>query len=373
MSVKSVFLNSGEAFLAKEGESIQTTLGSCVSLCVHDRALKIGGMIHFLLPTLPTETTESNPLKYGNYAVRHLLQEFKKLGSVPKNLEIAILGGLFNNPDSHASNSTANGIAQGNVEVAEQELQRLGLSAAKRVVNVMAKSLQVRFHSATGEIEINLHKDEPVCNTVVSLPKNDFCRLIAMGASTGGTDALRDVFKMIPADCAPIVIVQHMPEKFTKEFADHLNKISPVQVKEAEHGDVPMRGHAYLAPGGKQMRVAEKRPGEFMIEVLDAPPVNRFQPSVDYLFLSLAALKSAPYMRAAILTGMGEDGARGILQLKQKGAWTVAQDEKTCVVFGMPKAAIELNGVHTVLPLLQIAPALLNSRASRQPKPAKSG
>lgn len=188
------------------------------------------------------------------------------------------------------------------------------------------------------------------------------CLLMAIGASTGGTEALREVFADMSASCPPVVIVQHMPAAFTKAFAESLNHCSEIEIKEAETGDVLQTGHAYLAPGGKQMRVSENRPGEFVIEILDAPPMNRFKPSVDFLFLSLAELKSAPRMKAALLTGMGEDGARGLLRLRRRGAWTIAQDEATSVVFGMPKAAIEINAADVVVPLADVSGALQSPR-----------
>ncbi len=181
--------------------------------------------------------------------------------------------------------------------------------------------------------------------------------VVAVGASTGGTEALTVFLQSLPPDCPGIVIVQHMPEMFTKTFANRLNEICRINVKEAENNDSILRGRALIAPGNKHMLV--KRSGaKYYVEVVDGPLVNRHRPSVDVLFRSTAQYAGSNSM-GIIMTGMGDDGARGLLEMKEAGAHTIAQDEKTCVVFGMPKEAIKLDAVDRILPIDKIAPHIL--------------
>lgn len=181
--------------------------------------------------------------------------------------------------------------------------------------------------------------------------------VIAVGASTGGTEALRVFLEGFPADCPGIVIVQHMPEMFTSQFAKRLNDICNITVKEAKTGDKVLRGQALLAPGGKHMLL--KRSGAFYhVEVVDGPLVNRHRPSVDVLFRSVARFAGKNVV-GAILTGMGDDGAKGMLEMQEAGAYTIAQDEASCVVYGMPKEAVKLGGVKKVLPLSEISTHIL--------------
>lgn len=177
--------------------------------------------------------------------------------------------------------------------------------------------------------------------------------VVAIGASTGGTEALRELLEALPADCPGIVIVQHMPEVFTRSFANRLNELCKINVKEAENGDSVIRGLALIAPGNKHTLL--KRSGaRYYVEVKDGPLVNRHRPSVDVLFRSTARYAGRNAM-GIILTGMGADGAKGLLEMKEAGARTVAQDEQSCVVFGMPKEAIKLDAAQKILPLNQIA------------------
>jgi two-component system chemotaxis response regulator CheB len=184
-------------------------------------------------------------------------------------------------------------------------------------------------------------------------------KLIAIGASTGGTQAITEVIMAMPESVAGIVIVQHMPPLFTKSFAVRLNDMARVQVKEAEHGDRVLRGTAYIAPGGKHMAV-RRNGAMYYIELSDGPAVNYVKPAVDILFRSVA-LQAGRNAVGAILTGMGEDGARGLKEMREHGAVTFAQDEATSVVFGMPKKAIEMGAAERVLPLPQIARALMDA------------
>jgi two-component system chemotaxis response regulator CheB len=186
-------------------------------------------------------------------------------------------------------------------------------------------------------------------------------KVIAVGASTGGTDALMDLLTAMPADAPGIVIVQHMPEKFTKSFAERLDAACRIKVKEASDGDRVLTGHALIAPGGRQMELT--RSGAiYGVRVFDGERVNRHRPSVDVLFESCARVAGVN-CSAALLTGMGDDGARGMLALRNAGAHTVAQDEATCVVFGMPREAIALGAAEEVLALGDVGPRLLRLAA----------
>jgi two-component system chemotaxis response regulator CheB len=178
-------------------------------------------------------------------------------------------------------------------------------------------------------------------------------KILAIGASTGGTEAIKEVLMHMPPDSPGIVIAQHMPEQFTAAFARRLDSVCRLSVKEAEDGDRILPGHAYVAPGHSHL-VLVRRGANYVATLNQGPEVNRHRPSVDVLFRSVAnaAGKNAVAM---ILTGMGKDGAAGLLELRQTGAYTFAQDEASCVVFGMPKEAIACGGVDEILPLKDIA------------------
>jgi len=184
-------------------------------------------------------------------------------------------------------------------------------------------------------------------------------RVVAIGTSTGGTQALEKILTSLPAIAPGIVIVQHMPEKFTAAFAERLDALCHVDVREAQNNDRVMPGRALIAPGGKHMLL--KRSGaQYMVEVRDGPPVNRHCPSVDVLFRSVAKVAGANAL-GIIMTGMGDDGARGLKEMRDAGASTVAQDEATCIVFGMPREAIRLGAAMRVLPLEELPAAILRA------------
>jgi two-component system, chemotaxis family, protein-glutamate methylesterase/glutaminase len=182
-------------------------------------------------------------------------------------------------------------------------------------------------------------------------------KVVVIGASTGGTEALRSLLEVLPPDAPGIVIVQHMPEVFTRAFANRLDSLCQISVKEAESNDTVLRGRALIAPGNHHVLL--KRSGaRYYVETKDGPLVSRHRPSVDVLFRS-AARYAGRNAVAVILTGMGDDGASGMLEMKQAGAVTIAQDEATCVVFGMPNEAIKRGAVDSILPLPAIAGAVL--------------
>ncbi len=181
-------------------------------------------------------------------------------------------------------------------------------------------------------------------------------RIVAIGTSTGGTQALDAVLRMVQKEVPGIVVVQHMPPQFTTTFAERLNAHCKIEVREAKSGDRVQPGLALIAPGGKHM-VVRRAHTHYHVDVVDGPPVNRHRPSVDVLFRSVAQC-AGPAATGIIMTGMGDDGARGMKEMYDAGAHTVAQDEQSCVVFGMPKVAIELGGVRQILPLNRIHEAI---------------
>ncbi|MEO8045797.1 MAG: chemotaxis response regulator protein-glutamate methylesterase [Nitrospirota bacterium] len=181
--------------------------------------------------------------------------------------------------------------------------------------------------------------------------------IIAIGASTGGTEAVKDVLVALPPNTPPILITQHMPEHFTKTWADRMNSLCRISVKEAEEGDSVLPGHALIAPGGYHMTLVRSG-ARYTVRINQDPPMNRHRPSVDVMFASVAQYAGANAV-GVILTGMGGDGAKEMLTMKQAGAFTIAQDEASCVVFGMPKEAIKLGGVDKILPLAEIPAAIV--------------
>lgn len=183
-------------------------------------------------------------------------------------------------------------------------------------------------------------------------------KLIFIGASTGGTEAIKEILVNLPADCPAIVITQHMPPGFTTSFAARLNSLSQITVKEASHGERILPGHAYIAPGGKQFHIGRSG-ANYVAVVDDGPAVNRHKPSVEVLFKSAAALVGRNAY-GIMLTGMGNDGAAAMREMKNAGSYNYVQDEASCIVFGMPREAIAHGAADEVLPLTQIAPALVS-------------
>jgi two-component system chemotaxis response regulator CheB len=182
-------------------------------------------------------------------------------------------------------------------------------------------------------------------------------RPVLIGSSTGGTQAIEAILTALPADAPGIAIVQHMPEKFTAMYAERLDQLCAMRVREARDGDRLERGLVLIAPGGRHLQL-RKAGGQYFAVVVDGPPVNRHKPSVDVLFRSAVDCAGKDAL-ALILTGMGDDGARGMAALHERGAFTLAQDEASCVVYGMPKEAIARGGVDEVLPLKEMAAAIL--------------
>jgi two-component system chemotaxis response regulator CheB len=194
------------------------------------------------------------------------------------------------------------------------------------------------------------------------VPRVASAKVVALGASTGGPDALRVLLHALPPDAPGCLVVQHMPEPFTETFARRLDEVCRIEVKQAADGDPVLRGRALIAPGNRHL-LLRRGAGGYGVEVRDGELVSRHRPSVDVLFQSVAEVAGAAAV-GVILTGMGGDGAEGLRQLKRAGASTIAQDEDTCVVFGMPKEAIALGVVDEVAPLSDIAGAILRHAAN---------
>ena len=194
-------------------------------------------------------------------------------------------------------------------------------------------------------------------------------KLIVIGASTGGTEAIKEILTKLPADAPGILVTQHMPEHFTKSFASRLDALCKISVKEAENNERILPGHAYIAPGNYHLLI--KRSGaNYMTKLDQGELVNRHRPSVDVLFRSAASVAGANAL-GVILTGMGKDGVQGMVEMKVAGSYTIAQDEKSCVVFGMPKEAIAADAVCDVLPIQKIAHRMLDHLASNGGKSSR--
>ena len=219
-----------------------------------------------------------------------------------------------------------------------------------------AAAARLPRHGATHFVEPKLTADAILSRPVGAMLETTE-KVVVVGASTGGTEALRLLLEVLPPDAPGIIIVQHMPETFTRAFANRLDGLCRISVKEAESNDTVLRGRALIAPGNHHILL--KRSGaRYYVEIKDGPLVCRHRPSVDVLFRS-AARYAGPNALGVIMTGMGDDGASGMLEMKQAGAGTIAQDEATSVVFGMPNEAIKRGGVDTILPLPKIPGAIL--------------
>lgn len=230
--------------------------------------------------------------------------------------------------------------------------------AVKAAAKVSVKKMSARPRVSQPKLSADAMIPESRTRAMVQTTE----KVVLVGASTGGTEALRIFLEALPSDAPAIAIVQHMPEKFTAAFANRLNTICRVKVKEAADGDTMLRGQALIAPGNKHMLL--KRSGaRYYVEIKEGPLVSRHRPSVDVLFRS-AARYAGKNAVAVIMTGMGDDGAHGMKEMHDAGAFTIAQDEATCVVFGMPQEAIKKGGVDKVMPLGAIAVEVVRRAAS---------
>lgn len=243
------------------------------------------------------------------------------------------------------------GVANGLSQLSTEIVEKIRIAASAHVHRMVKPAPVAVEHGAAPVIK-------PALSSATLLGKLSTEKLIAIGASTGGTEAIREVLTQMPADAPAIVITQHMPPGFTTSFAARLNSLCQITVKEATHGERLLPGHAYIAPGGKQFAIS--RSGANYVAVVDeqAPPVNRHKPSVEVLFKSVAQF-AGRNATGVMLTGMGADGAAAMREMKDAGSYNYVQDEASCIVFGMPREAIAHGAADEVLPLTQIAPALL--------------
>jgi len=222
----------------------------------------------------------------------------------------------------------------------------------------VAAAAQVRRLAAPAPVAATPAAHAPAsARPAAPLPRVSTEKIICIGASTGGTEAIREVLVPMPADAPAIVITQHMPPGFTTSFATRLDGLCKIRVAEARDGQRILPGHAYIAPGGRHLRI-DRSGSNYVAVVEDTEPVNRHRPSVEVLFKS-AARVIGPNAIGIMLTGMGADGASAMREMKDAGSYNYVQDEASCVVFGMPRVAIQHGAAHEVLPLNQIAPAVL--------------
>jgi two-component system chemotaxis response regulator CheB len=234
------------------------------------------------------------------------------------------------------------------------------ITAIRTAARVNVKRLAARSNAApvAAKNSADVMLKAPISRTQAMTRTTE--HIVAIGTSTGGTQALQAVLSALPAVTPGIVIVQHMPPQFTAAFASRLDSLCQIDVREAKDNDRVIPGTALIAPGGKHMML--RRSGaQYIVEIKEGPPVNRHCPSVDVLFRSVAKVAGRNAL-GVIMTGMGDDGARGLREMRDAGAHTVAQDEATCVVFGMPKEAIRLEAAVRVIPLENIPQVILNSR-----------
>jgi two-component system chemotaxis response regulator CheB len=249
--------------------------------------------------------------------------------------------------------SDENGLVQAIRSAARANMRNAGALAARGPVVPVARPVQGLASAANGA--------GPVAAPAGTMFGTTH-KVVMMGLSTGGVQAIEQVLPRLPRNSPGIVIVQHMPEKFTASLAERLNSLCAIEVREARNGDRVIPGLALIAPGGKHTKLLRSG-AQFTVEVFDGPVVNHHRPSVDVLFRS-AAQCAAKNAVGIIMTGMGDDGARGMRDMHEAGAWTIAQDEASCVVYGMPKEAVRMGGVSETVPLQSIADRLLRCAAA---------
>jgi two-component system, chemotaxis family, protein-glutamate methylesterase/glutaminase len=244
-----------------------------------------------------------------------------------------------------------------------QESKTLLLDAIKAAAQARVSKMARRAAPAA-EVHPKLSPDAMLPHTHVKPMSETTDRVVAIGTSTGGTQALETILTRLPQGCPGVVVVQHMPEQFTKAFADRLNNICQVNVKEAENQDRVMPGLVLIAPGGNHM-LLRRSGAQYRVEIKQGPLVSRHRPSVDVLFRSTSQA-AGPNAVGIIMTGMGDDGAVGMKEMHEAGALTVAQDEASCVVYGMPKEALKKGGVDVSLPLDNIPDIIIRSPTRKQ-------
>lgn len=243
------------------------------------------------------------------------------------------------------------GVANGLAQLSQEITDKIRVAASARVRRIVAAPAAAAPAAAAASVV------KPAAASSSMLQRVSTEKIIAIGASTGGTEAIREVLVPMPGDSPAIVITQHMPAGFTASFAARLNGLCQVTVREATNGERIMPGHAYIAPGGKQFSISRSG-ANYVAVVDDSPPVNRHRPSVEVLFRSVAQHAGRNAI-GVMLTGMGNDGAAAMREMRDAGSYNYVQDEASCIVFGMPREAIAHGAADEILPLKQIAPAVI--------------
>ncbi|MBL7554729.1 MAG: hypothetical protein JNM24_02820 [Bdellovibrionaceae bacterium] len=352
-------LSIGEIILCTEPSVISTVLGSCVSVCLYSERKKMGGMIHYGHPKSFSNFGQPIDFRYGEVAIPALIEEFACLtGETPSTFTAKIAGGA----SELVVGKSNYDIGLENIKVAKRILAQYRISiTGEDTGHTLGR--KVLFFTASNRLQVAdiIKRPSHPLLPIATSPAADIDtrRILVIGASTGGTEALKDVLLGLPPNIPPTLIVQHIPPVFSTAFAERLNQMCPFEVKEAEDGDELKPSRVLIAPGGKQMKVKNTSTG-FIVAVNDDPPVNLHKPSVDYLFLSVAEI-IGKHTVGVILTGMGADGAKGLLEMHRRGSKTIAQDESSSVVYGMPKAAHAYGAVDKIVRLDLVAREIVNA------------
>lgn len=361
-------LSIGEIILCPESSVISTVLGTCVSVCLYSEKQKMGGMIHYGHPKAFSDFGQAKDFRYGEVAIPALIQEFMNItGDPPSTFTAKIAGGAS---DIVIGNQNYD-IGHENIMIARKILSENGIAiTGEDIGDIIGR--KILYYTASNRLQISnvksreynkpnvsIQQRRPVPSRTVPDIEIDTRKILVIGASTGGTEAVTRVLMMLPEKIPPTLIVQHIPPVFSKAFAERLNGLCPFVVKEAEDGDELRPSQVLIAPGGKQMKV-EKTSRGYEVRVNDDSPINLHKPSVDYLFNSVASVIGKNSV-GVILTGMGADGAKGLLEMHRRGSKTIAQDESSSVVYGMPKAAYESGAVDKVARLDLISREIINA------------
>lgn len=345
-------LQVSQLIISKAPIRVSTVLGSCVSTCIYSRQYEVGGITHYALPYAHKDFIEEEAFHYGNLAIPYLIDELLKLcsGNIT-DLEAKLIGGA--NSKHHSLQPS---IGSQNIEVAKAILKSYNIPIVGEAVGgTFGKKLL--FDSPSGRVQVmNLSHENDEPHKISPSLKMD--HILCIGASTGGTEAIREIITSLPEQIPPVLVVQHIPAGFSRPFAQRLNSLCSFEVKEAEDMDEVRPSRVLIAPGGMQMKIERFSEG-LRVRVLDEAPMSRHKPSVDYLFNSVAEEVGRKCL-GVILTGMGADGTLGLKAMKSAGAFTIAQDENSSVVFGMPKSAIECGAISKILPLEKIGSEILS-------------
>ncbi|MBF0102039.1 MAG: hypothetical protein HQK77_14145 [Desulfobacterales bacterium] len=368
ISSNSYHLFPGEVYVTSQPKMITTILGSCVGVCMWDFKKQIAGMNHVILPVCDNESHVST--RYANVGTYVLYDLIREAGAKQPNIYAKVFGGAsqLSQPIIYKVNNS--NVGSQNYKITLSVLKRLNIPILAQ--DVLGHSgRKILFDVTTGKVQLTYLKqfnferevltiekpNDPSPITSLTLPKAKKEKVIAIGASTGGTEAIRMVLQDLPNSVPGILVVQHMPTGFTKIFADHLNELcANLEVKEAVDGDLIKSGRVLIAPGDKHLELTRNING-YIAQIKNGPRVGRHRPSVDVLFNSVAE-HAGENAIGVILTGMGTDGAKGLLEMRQKGAKTIAQHEDSCVVFGMPREAITIGAAEKIVPLNKIPDAI---------------